>query len=106
MSTKFIQYVMLGVTVIIVIGLIYFDMQAQESESTPREEYYRGLYDACVSLLPGSPEERLQRCYKGVINAENAGFYEEPSVGWEWPLAKLYKAPTPMPVPTVERKVY
>jgi hypothetical protein len=53
-----------------------------ESGPDPREEYYRAIYDLCMSQVG-----QADFCLEQVEARERTDWYEQPSPGWEWPPA-------------------
>jgi hypothetical protein len=43
-------------------------------------EYYRGIYDVCIQQV-----REIEMCHEIVHTVTDAGWYEKPSSGWEWP---------------------
>lgn len=50
-------------------------------EEDKRAEYYRGIYDTCIKA--GLDEFQ---CKMGILDLEDAQWYEKTSEGWSWPI--------------------
>jgi hypothetical protein len=79
----------------ITVGGIYLAVTAANEAPDPREEYYRAMYDVCVAQT-GLPE----LCLDSVAGYVEKHWYEDPSIGWQWPLPGSAPAPTPAPRPS------
>lgn len=50
-------------------------------------EYYRGIYDICVwTLAETYGANTVQACHEMVLEFKRSGWFETPSIEWQWPL--------------------
>ena len=84
----------LFLVVMIFIGGVLLGRNGQilPDQDSSQVEYLRGAYDMCVVLglsMGFSEQEVKDGCISAVIFAENNDWYNQESVGWQYPLPEI-----------------